>query len=278
MLAYVEVKSGNSKTKRFTDSPLVFPLCKMLNHNGSIYLFNGSDCLMFDQGIWKHHSVTKDSISAAVSTEIGIFIFHRGAPIALIESSFEYLLNDQRTWKVGKNAIRGGFRQGSAIFVKSKQEIWLIGGQGTERRILTFNIKSFTFEELPLKLNIGRTGHQCQTIPGTNKIMITGGQTFDGVTQCSTEVLDPETMSINIASPMNRRRTEHGMSVVTINDEHRLAVFGGYQDDFRDLTCFELYNTRTQNWEVTREISFRKGKQGFGYVSVKNETIHKYLK
>ena len=100
---YVRVKSGNSKTKRFTNSPLVLPFCKMLNHNGSIYLFNGSDCRMFDQGIWKHHSVTKDYISTPVSTDIGIFLF----PIPFSESSFQYLLNDQRTWKVGKNGITG---------------------------------------------------------------------------------------------------------------------------------------------------------------------------
>ena len=131
---------------------------------------------------------------------------------------------------------------------------------------------------MPLKLNIGRFGHRSEIIPGTSKIMITGGQTFDGVTQCSTEILDPETMSLNIASPMNRRRSQHGMSVVTINDEDRLAVFGGFEDNFRDLRCFELYNTQTQKWEMTQDISLRKGKWGFGYLSVKNEMISKYLK
>ena len=128
-----------------------------------------------------------------------------------------------------------------------------------------------------MKLNIGRFGHRCEIIPGTSKIMITGGQTFDLVTQCSTEILDPETLSITIASPMNRRRSEHGMSVVTINDEDRLAVFGGFEGNFSDLRCFELYNTQTQKWELTKEISLRKGKRGFGYLSVRNEMISKYL-
>ena len=96
------------------------------------------------------------------------------------------------------------------------------------------------------------------------------------VPQCTTEILDPETMSITIASPMNRRRSEHGIAVITINNENRLAVFGGYQDYFRDLRCFELYNTRTQKWEMTQEISLRKG-MDFGYLSVKNEMISKYV-
>ena len=273
----IEVKSGNARTKKFTDasrqSPKILSRCQMLNHNGSIYLMNGQDCYTFEKGLWKFHSRSKGvtANALAVSTDIGIFSFYFGF-------NYDYLLNGKNAWNNGNIKIPRGFRNGSAIFVKSKQEIWLIGGLHTERRILTFDIKSFTFEELPLKLNIGRFGHRCETIPGTNKIMITGGQTFDLVTQCSTEILDPETLSITIASPMNRRRSEHGMSVVTINDEDRLAVFGGFEDSFRDLRCFELYNTKTQKWELTKEISFRKGKRGFGYISVKSEMISKYLK
>ena len=277
----VEVKSGNARTKKFANdsrnTSLILSRCQMLNHNGSIYLFNGQECLTLEQGSWKHHSTSNAMNALVVSTDIGIFMFHLFHYINGF--SYEYLLNGQRTWNYPdvNDSMPGSFRQGSAIYVKSKQEIWLIGGQETERRILTFDIKSFTFEELPLKLNIGRFGHRCEIIPGTSKIMITGGQTFDLVTQCSTEILDPETLSITIASPMNRRRSEHGMSVVTINDEDRLAVFGGFEDNFRDLRCFELYNTKTQKWELTKEISLRKGKRGFGYLSVRNEMISKYL-
>ena len=94
----VEVKSGNSRTRKFTDESrkglLVFPRCQMLNHKGSVYMINGKPILKFDEGIWKHHSAINTLGNATtVSTDIGIFIFHDLAP-------FEYLLNDhtiQRT-------------------------------------------------------------------------------------------------------------------------------------------------------------------------------------
>ena len=100
----------------------------MLNHNGSIYVFNEDNCLLFEKGNLKHHSKNKKWFSGAitVSTDVGIFMFHA------VAGSFEYLLNDQTTWKIVINAILKGFLFGSAIFVKSKREIWLIGGLGTE--------------------------------------------------------------------------------------------------------------------------------------------------
>ena len=53
---------------------------------------------------------------------------------------------------MGKSRIPGGFDRGFAIAVKSGQEIWLIGGDGTEKRILSFDVESHTFQELPFQL------------------------------------------------------------------------------------------------------------------------------
>ena len=51
--------------------------------------------------------------------------------------------------------IPEGFARGCAIAVKSKQEIWLIGGRRTEERILSFNVESQTFQVMPFQLNVG---------------------------------------------------------------------------------------------------------------------------
>ena len=57
--------------------------------------------------------------------------------------------------------------------------------------------------------------------------MITGGYNdYEGYLD-STEILDTEDGSVTMASPMNSKRGGHGMGVVTINGEERLAVFGG---------------------------------------------------
>ena len=57
---------------------------------------------------------------------------------------------------MGKTEIPGGFKSGFAIAVKSEQEIWLIGGTWTEKRILSFNVNSHTFQVVPFQLNVGR--------------------------------------------------------------------------------------------------------------------------
>merc|ERR1711902_86147 len=95
--------------------------------------------------------------------------------------SYEYLPKDSTTWLMGKTNIPGGFEGGCAIAVKSDQEIWLIGGVNTKKRILSFDVNEHTFQELPSQLNVGRNGHSCAFIPNTNKVMITGGRNIGDI-------------------------------------------------------------------------------------------------
>jgi len=89
----------------------------------------------------------------------------------------------------------------------------------------------------------------------------------------STEILDTEDGSVTMASPMNFKRADHGMGVVTISGEDRLAVLGGYDSDSgkfkgKGLDSFELYNTQTEKWETT-DIKLKEAKRAFGFLSVK---------
>ena len=162
--------------------------------------------------------------------------------------------------------IPGGFRSGCAIAVKSDQEIWLIGGYGTEKRILSFNFENHTFQLLPFQLNEGRWGHRCAFIPNTNKIMITGGRSNLNCLD-STEILDYEDGSVTMASTMNSKRFAHGMGVVTINGKDRLAVFGGW-DGMNYLDSVELYNTQTEKWE-TSDFKLSKARYDFSFLTIK---------
>ena len=98
--------------------------------------------------------------------------------------------------------------------------------------------------------------------------MITGGYNdYDGHYLDSTEILDTEDGSVTMASPMNFKRHNHGMGVVTINGEERLAVFGG-SDGNNDLDSVELYNTQTERWEMT-DFKLSEAKSSFSFLTVK---------
>ena len=206
----------------------------MVAHNGTILLCGGwnnkQKCLQLDRGTWKQHSTLNVDRAwrSVVTTQATTFIFGGGYPNS---KTYEYLPKDSTTWIMGKTKIPGGFENGCAIAVKSEQEIWLIGGCGAEKRILSFNINDHTFQLLPTRLNVRRQGHRCAFIPNTNKVMITGGYNghyFHFNDLDSTEVLDTEDGSVTMASPMNSKRTGHGIGVVTINGEDRITVFGGF--------------------------------------------------
>ena len=91
--------------------------------------------------------------------------------------------------------------------------------------------------------------------------MITGG--FSDGYRDSTEVLDTEVGSVTMASPMNSKRVDHGMGLVTIKGKDRLAVLGGNSFD-----SVELYNAKMDNWEMT-DFKLSGAKSGFSFLTVK---------
>ena len=155
---------------------------------------------------------------------------------------------------MGETEIPGvGFEFGCAIAVKSGDEILLIGGQNTEQRILSFNVKDHIFRELQCRLNEKRYGHSCAFIPKTTLVMITGGRYnfTDSSYLDSTEILDIKDESVKMANPLNSKRCYHGMGILTINGEDRLATFGGKNSLLSCMNTVEIYNTQTEEWEPT---------------------------
>ena len=261
---HVKVFSGELGAMKLPSLPKGFNTSSMVLDNGNSlacsyvhhwfhYLVNGTWMYSNHNRYrmrWEHLSV--------VTTQVATFVFGG------IENSYEYLPKDSTTWIVGLKKIPGGFFNGCAIALKTDREIWLIGGLGTERRILSFNVIDHTFCELPFQLNEGRIGLRCAYIPNSNKIMLTGGHDLS-----STEIIDTVDRSVKRASPMNYARYKHGMGVITIKGENRLAVFGGinWSMDLR-YNCVELYNTQTEKWE-TSDINYKGKSHKFGFLAVK---------
>ena len=117
-------------------------------------------CRKLDNFTWQNHStLNRKRIShSAVTTKTATFIFGGSHS----KKTYEYLPKGSNIWLMGKTKIPGrGINDGYAIAVKSDQEIWLIGGQYTEKRILSFNVNDHTFKVLPYQFNVERSGQKC---------------------------------------------------------------------------------------------------------------------
>ena len=263
----VDFLAGDLGIKQLPNLPHKTGGLSMVAHNGTILLCGGKNnekkCLQWNRGTWKAHSSlnVERFLHSAVTTQESTFLFGGWHS----RTTYEYLSKDSTEWLMGKTEIPGGFQNGCAIAVKSGQEIWLIGGYGTEKRILSFNVKNHTFQVVPFQLSVERWGLRCVFVPNTNKVMITGGYNDDFLD--STEILDTDDGKVTMGSPMNSKRYGHGMGVVTINGENKLAVFGGW-DGRNYLDSVELYNTQTEKWENS-DFKLSGVKFGFSFLTVK---------
>ena len=273
----VEVLTGQLGTKKLPNLPKSVFGPSLVIHKDTILLCGGMfTCFALDEDYtWKEHSKfnwERSGNSLATTTQTATFVF---GGIGSIET-YEYLPTNSKRWLLGKNEIPEGFIKGCVITVRSEQEIWLIGGSRTYKRILSFSVKDQTFQVLPYQLNTGREKHTCAYIPHTKKIMIAGGiqrnPDYSRIYLDSTEILDTEDGSISMASPLNSKRSDHGMGVLTIDGEDKLAVFGGESVGRTILDSVEVYNTKTGKWEVI-SAKLNKPSYLFGFLSVKLSDI-----
>ena len=270
----VEVLTKDLGTIRLPNLPKGIDASSMVLHNGTILLCGGTNneikCLQLDRGTWKEHSTFNQQrlLHSTVTTKSATFVF--GGIHS--KTTYEYLQKDSTSWLMGKNEIPKRFEDGCAIAVKSEKEIWLIGGNKNEKRILSFNVNDHTFQELPIQLNVERDSYRCAFIPKTNKIFVTGGFDITGPLD-STEIIDTENGSVTITTiPMNCKRFGHGIGIVTINEEDQLAIFGGMHDWLDPYDSVEFYNTEEEKWEKM-DIKLNEPKYYFGFLTIKLSDI-----
>ena len=273
----VEVLVKGVKNNQLPNLPGNFECTMMTKHNGAILAVGEKSdigiCLQLVHGSWKKHStLNKDRyLGHAVSTDKATFIFG-----GRYERSYEFLQKGSSKWQLGQNEMPSGscFIE-SCVSINSRQEIWLIGGH-YKNVIIRFDIKSHTFSTLPSRLLENRKKHKGAIIPGTNKIIITGGIGFGDRVLDSTEIIDIDTGAIEFASPLNAPRSDHGIGIISINDENRVTVFGGKNPSGCIKQSVETYNPCTQKWEKS-EMELTECRRDFGYLTVQLGDISKFL-
>ena len=74
-----------------------------------------------------------------------------------------------------------------------------------------------------------------------------------------------------MASPMNSKRFAHGLGVITIDGEVRLAAFGG-SEGHGEIDSIEVYFPKTERWSITN-IKMKDTKSSFGFLSLKLSNV-----
>lgn len=245
----------------------------MLNLNNLILLcggdYNTRTCRQLSSNSWRHHSTLTESrrSSFAVSTHNISLIF--GGDPSYGMNTYEYWTQDSSNWQTGKTSIPKGLLQACAVAISS-DEVWLIGGFGTDKRILSFKISSHTFKVLPFTLNERRYNHACTKIPGTQKVLVSGG--FNYGSMYSSEIIEISTHRVYRTRPMNVKRMYHGSGILTIANQEKVVVFGGKTSNKEFTDSIEVYDEKTRSWELL-DMKLSQPKCGFGYLSIRKSDI-----
>ena len=234
-------------------------LCGGINGNGS----PNETCFQMKNGSWHQFKAFKN-IDRYHSKEI---VVTSKVTFAFGIEKVRYLPTGNNDWKVCENRIPGYFVNGCAIEIKSKGEIWLIGGVGgSSKGILSFNLDNHTFKELPMKLKIGRMCHKCivTEIGNSEVILVTGGGEPYGYGN-SVEIINIETGSVTLSPSMNIKRVNHGIGTLSVNNQPRIAVFGGDNGNHVENTM-EIFDPETLKWEIVEDFKMNESRDSFGYL------------
>lgn len=230
-------------------------------------------CLRLEGGSWTEYNSLNDARDSAssVSTSTTNFIF---GGYQRHDYTFEYLEQNSNDWMLGTTNLPYIFYKGCAVAI-SQNEIWLIGGSidGGEpiNNILSFNVSSQTFSNLSIQLldDKGRYSHKCTKIPGTQSIIVTGGDNGKEKID-TTEIIDIENMSVIKSGSMHFIRADHGIGILNIDNHDRVVVFGGSKDEYgNNLKSVEVFNTQSEKWEISN-IELSEARSEFGFLTIKN--------
>ena len=169
----------------------------------------------------------------------------------------DFLPNGQNEWQTGPEVPWPGIDHGHGVAISVK-ELLLVGGVGTENKMLKFNIERQEWSEIGSLLQ-ERSSHSCFFY--NENVIVTGG--FDGYKWLkSTEIIKLSNWTPKKAGDLNVQRSHHGMGIVDINGKSKLIVFGGWNGSHLD--SIEEWDEVTETWSMSN-MKLSEPKNRFGY-------------
>ena len=211
---------------------------------------------------WDQHSTLTQEryYSTAVTMPNGVYIFGgRQSP-----TTSDFLpKNNSGVWQAGPT-IPNGFKYGCGLKI-SPEELLLIGGLGTEDRIMSFNTRTNIFSTFG-SLQQGRYHHSCALL--NDLILVAGG--YSGGYLSSTEVIPLANGISRYGGNLNTVRYEFGLA--TIGGHYKKAIsFGGYDGGIL-LSTVEEWDEDTEEWKLA-PYSLEEGKGDFASLAVPPQMV-----
>ena len=209
---------------------------------------------------WIHHSnlIQERYFATSVTMPNGVYIF--GGLYS--PTTTDFLPKNSGVWQAGPS-IPNGFKGGCGVQI-SKEEILLIGGWGTEDRLLEFNTTTNNFTIRGDKLQQGR----CTLL--NDMIIVAGGRSANSHNVLnSTELVPLTNGSPRFGGDLITARAYFGLATIGV---HKKAYsFGGNVSGKRSghnpLQSVEEWDADTEQWKFAN-FSLKKIKDTFGYLAV----------
>ena len=207
---------------------------------------------------WMHHSNLTQARNLATSITMpnGAYMF--GGDYST--TTYEYMAKNDKFWQKGSGSIPDGFWAGCGVRLNN-YEVALVGGSGTESRIMKYNTATNTFSTLNAQLRKPRAYNSC--FPLGSQILVVGGLTSEGQTLASSEIINMSDGTAGLsAGDLNNKRRAFGLVALAGNSKKILA-FGG-KNDGGLIVSVEEFDEETRQWQ-TIDNKLSQKKEAFGY-------------
>ena len=210
-----------------------------------------NECFQLERnGNWVLHSFFRfpRSLGTAISMPNGVYYF---GGVFSPETS-EFLATGEKNWVQGPAIPNPGLKCGSGVKI-SDTELLLLGGVGSENRVLKYNIENRQWTRL--NDMIVRRYYHCSCV-FDGKVILTGGtnELYDE-NYLRTEVIQLSDMTSRLAGPLKIPRKNHSMAITTLGQKPVLVAFAGATSSY-----VEVWDSKNEQWK------FQYVHSGSGYV------------
>ena len=198
----------------------------------------------------------------------GVYIFSGDKT----KNTWEWLPDGENKWQIGTCSIPNTFEEGCAVKIND-EEILLIGGWQTFKRVLKFNTitKSFTNLGDVLK-QVGKYGHACTRFE--DKVIVTGGtKGYPYFTDsASTEIIHINDLTTTYTTgSLVQARSYPGLVVVHVENKPTVLAVGG-SNDMNVLDSIEMWNPINETWTMT-SMKLSEPRFNFGILSLPTRSL-----